>query len=599
MTEERVKRRLAAILAADVVGYTRLMNQDEVGTLNALRKHRVDLIDPTIAAYNGRIVKLMGDGMLTEFTSVVNAVQCAVDIQRKMAERNADVAQDRRIEFRIGINLGDVILDGDDIYGDGVNVAARLEGLADPGGICVSGAVHDAAGNKLAIRSEFMGGKEVKNIDTPVRVYRITARGTAPVASAGKHSSKARTTVLTGSERSNKPSLAIKPFDNLSGDPEQDHFADGLTHGITAALTRVPRLTLIADESPSLIKSKQMTVVELGRQFDVRFILQGGVRILGRKIRVSAGLREVSTGRHLWAEDLDRDLNDIGDLFAIQDEITEEIVTALDVKLLSGEAARLVRKVFKNRAALESYYQGEQMLWRSTTRLELGEARRLFEESIRLEPTASVGYAVAALTYWIEVVSGLTATPGHSLERAVELAREALELEDVTGFPHLVLAHVYLSRRAYDEAIAEVDRAVSTRPSCPGAYSLKASVLNYLGRPGEAIEFAQYAVRLTPVHPPDYPAVLASAYYGSERHEEAIIAARASIELDETNLDSYLILTASNQILGHPEEAQLAAKQVLKLKPEFSIAEFAKSQPYKEQERLDRLTTQLRSAGLE
>jgi len=323
------------------------------------------------------------------------------------------------------------------------------------------------------------------------------------------------------------------------------------------------------------------------------------VRILGRKIRVSAGLREVSTGRHLWAEDLDRDLNDIGDLFAIQDEITEEIVTALDVKLLCGEAARLVRKVFKNRAALESYYQGEQMLWRSTTRLELGEARRLFEESIRLEPTASVGYAVAALTYWIEVVSGLTATPGHSLERAVELAREALELEDVTGFPHLVLAHVYLSRRAYDEAIAEVDRAVSTRPSCRGAYSLKASVLNYLGRPGEAIEFAQYAVRLTPVHPPDYPAVLASAYYGSERHEEAIIAARASIELDETNLDSYLILTASNQILGHPEEAQLAAKQVLKLKPEFSIAEFAKSQPYKEQGRLDRLTTQLRSAGLE
>jgi adenylate cyclase len=595
MVEDSVQRRLAAILAADVVGYSRLMGADEAGTLAALKEHRAAVIDPAIAAHNGRTVKLMGDGTLVEFASVVDAVQCAVALQREMAGRNAEVPQHRRIEFRIGINLGDVILDGDDIYGDGVNIAARLETLAEPRGICISGTVHDAVGNKLAIQFEFMGEQEVKNIEKPVRAFRMVE----PQGSRGAVPHKPDTREPSAPKRQDKPSLTIKPFDNLSGDPEQDHFADGLTNGIIVALTRVPGLALIGDESPSMVKSKQMTVQELGRRFDVRYVLKGGVHKFGDRIRVNAELMEASTGQYLWAENLDRDLRDLGDLFAIQDEITEEIVTAMDVKLLSGEAARMVRRTFRNPAALECYYRGEQLLFSSTTKLELRETQHLFEETIRLEPTSSVGYAAAALTYWVEAFFGLSDTPARSLERAVELAREAISLEDVTGYPHLVLAQVYLSKREYDQAIVEADRAVLARPSCPSAYSLKAGVLNYLGRPAEAIEFAEYAVRLTPVHPPMYPAILASAYYGSERHEEATAAAKAAIELDEGNVDPYLILAASDVALGHTEEARWAVRKVIKLQPEFSLAEFAESQPYKEQKHLDRLMARLRSAGLQ
>ncbi len=317
MAEERVKRRLAAILAADVVGYSRLMGADEAGTLAQLKNQRAELIDPTVAAHDGRIVKLMGDGMLAEFASVVDAVQCAVEIQREMAERNAEVSQDRKIELRIGINLGDVILDGDDIYGDGVNVAARLESLAEPGGICISGAVHDAVGNKLAVRLEFMGEKEMKNIETPVRTYRIGVGDSAPGASVDTPARRAAAAALPRAKRSDGPSLAVRPFENLSGDPEQDHFANSITHGIITALIRVPRLSLIGDESPNLARSSQMTAEDLGRHFDVQFVLGGSIHKLGNRIRVRATLLDVPNSRYLWAEDFDRDLIDLGDLFAI------------------------------------------------------------------------------------------------------------------------------------------------------------------------------------------------------------------------------------------------------------------------------------------
>jgi adenylate cyclase len=593
MVEERVERRLAAILITDVVGYSRLMGNDEAGTLAALKVHRAEAFDPMVAAHNGRIVKLMGDGTLVEFSSVVEAVQCAVEFQGQMAERNAGVSQDRRFEFRIGINLGDVILEGDDIYGDGVNVAARLETLAEPGGICISGTVHDAIGNKLAVGFEFIGEQTVKNIVTPVRAYQVSGRSeNSGAPAAGRNAASAP-------QRPGKPMLAVKPFDNVGADAKQDEFADGITNGIIVALTRLPKLTIVEDGSPSMHKSREMTVQELGRQFDVRYVLKGSLRKLGDRVRVTAELVEVPTGRYLWAEHFDRDFGDLAVLFDVQDEITQEIITALDVKLLSGEAARIVRSALRNPAALDSYFNGELLLWNSTTSLELREAQRLFEETIRLEPMSSVGYAAAALAYWAEALSGQGDVVLRSLDHAIERAQEAIGLGDVTGYPHLVLAQVHLSRREYDEADAEADRAVSARPSCPTAYSLKASVLNYLGRSSEAIEHAQFALRLTPVHPPDYPAILASAFYGSERHEEAIAAARTAIELDQRNVDPYLILAASSVALGHSEEARRAARNVLKLQPDFSLAEFAESQPYKDQKRLDRLMDQLNVAGLE
>ena len=591
--EERQKRRLAAILVADVVGYSRLMGNDEAGTLAALKAHRADLFDPMVAAHNGRIVKLMGDGTLVEFASVVDAVQCAEALQREIAERNAGVPEDRRIELRIGINLGDVILDGDDIYGDGVNVAARLEPLAEPGGVCISGTVHDAIGNKLAAGFTFMGEQQVKNIAKPVRAYQVSARSDTPrMQATGGDAAPAP-------QRLGMPSIAVKPFDSVGGDPEQDQFADSITNGITIALTRVPRLIIVEDATPSLHRSREMPAQELGRRFDVRFVLKGSLRKFGSRVRVTAELMEVPTGQHIWAEHFDLDFGDLAVLFDVQDEIIREIVTALDVKLLGGEAARLVRGAFRNPAALDSYFHGELLLWNSTTNVELREAQRLFEEAIRLEPTCSVGYASAALAYWAEALSGQSDRTSQSLDRAIERAHEAIGLDDVTGYPHLVLAQVHLSRREFDEASTEADNAVSTRPSCPTAYSLKASDLTYLGRSSEAIEHAQFAVRLTPFLPPDYPAVLANAYYGSERHEEAIAAAKTAIELEARNVDPYLILAASSVDLGHGEEARRAARNVLKNQPDFSLAAFAESQPYKDQKQLDRLTDQLRRAGLE
>lgn len=594
MTEERVKRKLAAILAADVVGYSRLMGDDEAATLATLKEHHAAVIDPQITGYDGRIVKLMGDGTLAEFTSVVDAVQSAVGMQREMAARNAGVSQDRRIDFRIGIHLGDVIPDGDDIYGDGVNVAARLEALAEPGGICVSGAVRDAIGNKLPVKFQDLGERHVKNIDKPVHAFQVSDQHAAPGAKLTNASPRVR----LAAQLRGKPSLAVKPFENLSTDPDQDQFADAISNGIIVALVRMPYFVLVGDESPSLHRSKEMTVEELGRAFDVRYVLKGSLRKLGSKMRVNAELMEVATGQYLWAENFDCDLSDLSELFAIQDEITEKIVVALEVKLLHGDAARLVRNAFENPTALQSYYNGEVLLWNAKSNLELREAQHLIEEAIRLEPTSSAAHATAALIYWVEALSGWSDSPSQSLERAIEMAREAIRLNDVTGYPHLVLAQVHLSRREFEEANVEADLAVSARPSCPAAYSLKASVLIYLGRPSEAIEHAQYALRLTPVFPPMHSAILASAFYGSERYEEAVAAAKRAIELDDSHVDPYLFLSAANVVLGHVEEAHWAAEKVLEIKSDFSLSEFAEAQPYKEQKDLDRMIDQLRSAGL-
>ena len=341
-----------------------------------------------------------------------------------------------------------------------------------------------------------------------------------------------------------------------------------------------------------------MTVQEIGDRFNVRYVLKGSVQKLGDRIRVSAELMEVSTGKFIWAENLDHEIHDVGDFFGIQDEVIEEIVTALNVKLLGGEAARLVRRALKDPVALERYYQGEELLWRSTMKLEFQEAQHLFEETIRLEPESPVGYAAGALTYWVEVISGLSDDPSHSLERATELAREAIRLDDMTGYAHLVMAHAHLNRREYDEAMSEATNAVTYRPSCPAAYTIKASVLTYLDKAIDAVEFAQYAMRLTPVHPPMYPAVLASAYYGCERYEEAVAASKNAIELRSTDVSPYLYLVASNMALDRKDEAQRAAMEVRKMEPDFSLAKFAETQPYKESKTLEKLITLLNSGGL-
>ena len=591
--EDHLPRKLAAILYADVAGYSRLTGEDEDTTHRRLSEY-LDIFSTTIASHGGQVKHYAGDAVLAQFNAVLDALSAAVAAQNELERKNQALEDDRKLKFRIGVNLGDVIEDRGDIFGDGVNVAARLEALAEPGGICISDAVRTAIGSRLPFDYAFIGEQAVKNIIEPVRTYRVFEPGAARTTGFPQ----ASTSAVEKRPPLGKPSLAVKPFENLSGDPEQDPFADALSNGIIIALVKVPGLALIGDESPGLNESRQMEIEELSHRFNVQYVLRGGIRKLGERIRVNAELIEVATGRYVWAEHFDRQMLDLGDLFDIQDEISEEIVTAMNVKLLSGEAARLVRKTFANPAALESYYRGEDLLWRATTKPEIGEAKHLLEEAIRLEPESPVGYASAALAYWIEVIFGLSDSPARSLARATELAHEAVVREDVTGYPHLILAHVHLDRREYDEAMAEAGRAVTDRPSCPGAYSLKANVLNYLGRPQEAIELAQFAVRLSPLRPPTYATVLPTAYFACGQFEESISAAEASIALDERNVGLYVILAASCAALGRAEEARRAAAEILRRNPDFNLDDFAKSQPYKDRNALEGLLTQVRSSGL-
>ena len=582
--DERLPRKLAAILYADVAGYSRLTGDDEDATHRTLSES-LDLISSTIQSHHGKVMHYAGDAVLAMFDAVVDAVSCATVVQGQLHDQNTNLPEERKLKFRIGVNLGDVIEDRGDIYGDGVNIAARLEALAEPGGICISDAVRTAIGNNLPFNYAFIGEQRVKNITEPVRAFRV-------IDQAGSKTSQAPKDDLPALAPLGKPSIAIKPFENISADPEQDYFADGLSWDLDIALIQIPELFLIEGD-PKSQDPKQMTIQEFGSMLGVRYVLSGGVRKSGDLVRVNAELVEVSTGRKVWGDRYDGKLIN---LFAIQDEITEKIVTSMEVKLVAGEQARYTRNEIRNPAARDSLYRGEQLMYGSTKQ-EVQEAQHLYEEVMRLEPTSSLGYAMAAMSYWWEVFRGLSNNPSNALDRAVELARESLRLEDTSGYPHLVLAQTHLQRREFDEALAESSLGVTSRPSCSGAYSLKASILIYLGNPTEAIDLAEYAIRLKPVNPAMYPAILASSYHGSERYEKAITAANASIDLDESNIDPYLIKAASCAALGDLDEARRATQEITKLKPGFNLKEFAKMQPYREQKDLDRLIMQLSDAG--
>ncbi len=589
MATQDFRRKLTAILSADVKGYSRLMGDDEEATVSTITAYR-EVITTIIQKHRGRVVDSPGDNLLAEFSSVVDAVQSAVEVQEELKARNAELSENRRMEFRIGINLGDVIHKEERIYGDGVNVTARVESLAEAGGICISRGAYDQVKNKLSLGYEYLGEHSVKNIAEPVRVYRIVELSAAPTP----RPDKADPGLGAPLPPPDRPSLAVLPFANLSADPEQDYFSDGLTMDIQTALVKISGLFLIGEASMFSYKSKPVTARELGRQLGVRHVLEGGVRKAGDQVRITAQLIEALSSRRVWAERYDRKLDD---LFAVQDEITEEIVTALDVQLVSGEEARVLRKTLRTPAALESFYRGWQALFGSTKE-DAEEAQRMFEETSRLEPESPLGYAMAAWAYWWAAFRGLSDDLSLSLERATELARKALSLEDTTGLPHLMMAQIHLLKREHDQALAEAERAVLSRPSCHGAYAAKANILNYLGRPTEAIELAKSAIRHTPAHPTFYPAILASAYYGCDRNEEAIAAVKEALKRDRDNLDALLVLAGANAALGQTEEAHRATREVLKVKSEFTLEEFAESQPYKDPRTLERVITMLRGAGL-
>jgi TolB-like protein/Tfp pilus assembly protein PilF len=589
MSEDSLKRRLAALLSADVVGYSRLMAQDELETVRTLTAYRERVTD-IVRTSGGRVVDFIGDNMLAEFSSTLDAVECAVQIQQTLAEMNTTLADSRRMNFRIGIHLGDVMSDGERIYGDGVNIASRLESLAQPGGICISDMVYQQVHTKSSFTYIDQGKQSLKNIPEPMRVYRVVASDGTQAAGTAAAARISRPLLPLPA----KPSLAVLPFVNLSADPQKDYFSDGLTIDIMTALVKIPGLFLISDASMFSYKSHPVSVQDLGRQLGVSHVLEGGIRRAGDRVRISARLTEIASGRQVWAERFDRKLDD---LFDVQDEITEEIVTAMDVKLVSGEPGRTVRQTFKSPAALETYYRGWNALF-SSSKTEIFAAQEMFEETIRLEPESPLGYALAAWAHWWAVFRDQSEDVTHSLKRATELARKALELEDVTGLPHLMMAQIHLSKREHEKALAESEQAVLARPSCDASYAMKAHILNFLGQPAEAIDLARHAIRLTPVYPTFYPAVLAAAYYGSGQYNEAAAAAEEVLASDRDNLDALLVLAGAQAALDQTDAARRAAHRVRRVKPDFTLEKFAAGQPYKDPQALDQVLAMLRKAGL-
>jgi adenylate cyclase len=546
-----VERRLAAILAADVVGYSRLMGASEAATLGALKAHRGELIDAKIAEYHGRVVKLAGDGLLAEFPSVVNAVACAAEIQRKMRERNADVPGDRRIEFRIGVNLGDVIIEGDDILGDGVNVAARLEGIAMPGGIAVSATVLDHIGNRLDLAFEDLGEQTLKNIERPLRVYSVALDASSSRLTASSHDHPRRSV-------KERPSIAVLPFTNMSGDPEQEYFSNGMTEDIITDLSKISGLYVACRHSVFVLKSRPLKVQEIARELGVHFVVEGSVRRAGPRVRITAQLIDAKAGGHLWAERYDRELTDI---FTIQDEITRTIVEQLKIRLLPREKQAIEMWPTRNIDAHNYYLQGRHFYHLHTTARVLL-AQRLFRKALELDPAYARAYAGLADCAWFLLKNQ---HPGTTVESVMEPSRTALELDPTLAEAHAShgTALAYSGHR--QEAVAEFERAIALDPNLLEAIYLYAGVAQWFGDRETA---ARMWARATELAPEDFqsPLLLAQAYRDLGREEESRQAARIGVE------------RAERALRGHPDiplPAALGAGALVKIGERTRALEWA------------------------
>ena len=624
--EERAKRKLSAILSADVKGYSRLMGEDELGTVRTLEAYR-EMIAEVIKNYRGRVVDSPGDNVLAEFASVVDAVESAVEIQRELKAKNAELPENRRMEFRIGINLGDVIEEGERIYGDGVNVAARIEALAEGGGICISRTAFDQVKNKLNLGYENLGEHAVKNIAEPVRVYKVLSEPEA----AGKVIGKERPVrwhwaaigavvviiLVAGAlaiwnfylrpdvepasvERMafslpDKPSIAVLPFDNLSGDPEQEYFSDGLTEEIITALSKVPKIFVIARNSTFSYKGNPVKVNQIAEELGVRYVLEGSVRKAGDQVRITAQLIDALNGHHLWAERYDRDLKDI---FTLQDEITMKLITELEVKLTEGEQARLTAKGTEDLQAYLKYLKARELLFIQTKEANT-QARRLAKEAINQDSEFSAAYALLGATHWMDVIYGSSKSPEESLRRAFELTKKAIVLDDSEATAHSLLGWLYLLlKREYDKGIAECERAIELAPNSAISHIWMSFVLTLSGRHEDAVRYSEQALRLNPLPEGWYFRFLGYAYFGVGRYEEAIAAYKEALNRAPNDILAHVALTAAYSWANRLEEARAQATEVLKINPEFSVKQREKTLPYKNQADLKRWLDGLRKAGL-
>ena len=580
------ERRLAAVLAADMVGYSRLMEVDETGTLARLKTHRIELIDPAIAKNRGRMIKTTGDGMLVEFQSVADAVMCAVEVQRRMSRRNTDVSPARWIQFRIGINLGDVIVEENDIFGDGVNVAARLEALAEPGGICVSAAVRDQVGNRLDdVEFEDLGDQTVKNIIRPIRVFRIRLDPDPKTSPEGATDAAVATTI------SKKPSIAVLPLANMSGDPEQEFFTDGLTEDIITELSRFHNLLVISRNSTFVHKGKAVKVQEVAREFGVDYVLEGSVRKAGDRIRVTVQLIDAETDRHIWAERYDRKLEDI---FAIQDEMTRAIAATLPGRVEAATHDRARRKPTDNMAAYECVLAAKVLHHRSI-REDNAEAQRLLDRALALDP----GYAHAHA--WKACVLGQTWVYDWCTDREAALREVAAELETALALDdndsdvHRILAALNLNREDHDQAAYHQERALALNPNYDLVVVQQGELLTWLGRPEEGIDWIKKAMRLNPYHPERFWNHLGRACYCAEKYAEAAEAFSRITRPDHTH---HAFLAATFAQMGNAVAAAAHATEVLKREPKFSAAAYLATQHYKREVDRDRHEAGLLKAGL-
>jgi adenylate cyclase len=551
---------MAAIFAADVAGYSRLMGKDEEDTLARLKAHRRELVDPKIAEHRGRIVKTTGDGVLVEFASVVDAVRCAVAIQCGMTERNADMPAESLIEFRIGINLGDIIVDGDDIYGDGVNIAARLEGLAEPNGLCVSRVVRDQVRDKLDLAFEDMGEQQVKNIARPVRVFRVAAPTT-------RHPTRSSSPALALPE---KPSIAVLPFQNMSGDPEQEYFADGITEDIITALSRIPLLFVIARNSSFAYKGKAIDVRQIGRELGVRYVLEGSVRKAGQRLRITGQLVEAETGSHLWADRFDSVLEDVFDL---QDRVAMAVAGVIEPSVTQAEIRRANRKPTENLQAYDWLLRalGEQQLY---SRDGFGRAIEMARRAIELDPRYAQAYAYLAdwimlrkISGWMEDGAAETAEGVRFAYLAVQLAPNDSIVLTVAAF---ALGHL---NRDLATAIPWLDRAIALNPNSAHAFGRGAMVRNFAGDYATAAEHADRAIRLSPFDSYSFLFSLARGVSHLLRRQlpEAVAWLRKSVEQNPRNIPTHVCLGSALAHAGQMEEARVAIRRLLELHPMDSV----------------------------
>jgi len=587
MAEGRINRKLAAILAADVVGYSRLMASDEAGTLAALKRHRQQVFEPAVAAHQGRIVKLIGDGTIVEFASVVDAVNCALSVQRSGDSLQDESLHQPRIVLRIGINLGDVIIEGDDIYGDGVNIAARLEPVAEPGGICISSIVNESIGNRIDARFEDGGHINVKNIDRPIRIWRWHPDAHAPVTDGPRPN--------TGIPQPHT-AIAVLPFTNMSGDPEQEYFSDGISEDIITDLSKIAGLTVIARNSSFTYKGRSVDVRTIGRELGVQSVLEGSIRRSGNRVRITAQLIDATSGGHLWGDRYDRDLTDI---FEVQDDVTRRIVDALKVTLSPAETERLAKAKTSNLAAYDYLLRGrELMLGKEKNRQTFEQSIACFKKALEHDPDYSQAYACLGFAHIFDYQNRWTDDPDSSLLLVKQYARQAIEKDPNEPLARCVSAMAASFEKDLDRARSEIDVALSLNPNFALAHNLRGSNRIYSGKPLEAIPEIEHGMRLDPALSSQFLHFLGMAYLLARKYEIAAAVLKQRIVLVPRTDFSRALLASALGHLGELEEACRVWGELKEINPNYAFADHVGRLPFRRKEDVERIADGLRKAGL-